>query len=510
MSSLRAGFVSVFALLVTVMGLRADVAAQTLADTAKAGEWSDVRVLLGRGVDATTPQGDGTTALHWASYWDAGEIVGLLIEAGADVDAVNDLGVTPLWTACETGNRSAVGRLLEAGADPNAALPSGETLVMTAARSGNADVVTLLAEAGADVDRHGARGQTALMWAVAQRHAAVVEVLLAHGADVHARSDVRTEVVKTTPEPWNPEYVVDLQQGGYTALLFAARVGDLASAKHLVARGADVDDTAPSGTSATVVAAHSGHGDVATFLLSRGADPNASDAGYAALHAAILYKDEGLVDSLLIHGADPNAAVMASTPVRRDAIDFYIHPSHVGATPFWLAARFSVPGIMRRLAEHGADPLFVHQPTYWPGSLSVRDDRTQIREGDTTVLMAAVGMGGRSPLVAVDRLDRIAESAPVRSTRREPDPVLVETTTLETAMLAFELGADLHTANAEGNTALHGAAGRGHDRVVEYLVEQGARLDLTNTAGQTPLEWAVAQRAQQSTVELLQRLSTSE
>jgi hypothetical protein len=165
---------------------------------------------------------------------------------------------------------------------------------------------------------------------------------------------------------------------------------------------------------------------------------------------------------------------------------------------------------MRRLAEHGADPLFVHQPTYWPGSLSVRDDRTQIREGDTTVLMAAVGMGGRSPLVAVDRLDRIAESAPVRSTRREPDPVLVETTTLETAMIAFELGADLHTANAEGNTALHGAAGRGHDRVVEYLVEQGARLDLMNTAGQTPLEWAVAQRAQQSTVELLQRLSTSE
>ena len=113
--------------------------------------------------------------------------------------------------------------------------------------------------------------QTALMWAVAQRHPAVVEVLLEHGADVHARSSVFTQVVKTTRETANDGtacvpreecYIIDIQQGGYTPLLFAARVGDLVSARLLVGAGADVNDVAPQGTSALGVAAHSGHGDV--------------------------------------------------------------------------------------------------------------------------------------------------------------------------------------------------------------------------------------------------------
>ena len=282
-------------------------------------------------------KGDGTTALHWAGYWDATDVAALLIRAGADVYATTDLGVTSLWTACEHGSADMASRLLTAGAQPDAALPSGETLVMTAARSGNAEVVRQLAAGGAEVNASGARGQTVLMWAVAQRHPDVVEVILASGADVQARSDVRTEVVKTTPEPWSPEYIIDLPQGGYTPLLFAARVGDLASAKLLVAYGADVNDVAPHGTSATVVAAHSGHGDVAAFLLDQGADPDAADAGYTALHAAILHKDDALVEALLANGADPNARILESTPIRRDAVDFYLHPSWVGATPFWLA-----------------------------------------------------------------------------------------------------------------------------------------------------------------------------
>ena len=351
------------------------------------------------------------------------------------------------------------------------------------------------------------------MWAVAQRHPAVVEALLAHGAPVAARSDVWTEVVKTTPEPWNPEYVTEIPQGGYTPLLFAARVGDLASARLLVAAGADVNDQPPYGTSAAVVAAHSGHGAVAAFLLEQGADPNAADAGYTALHAAILHKDAGLVRALLDHGADPEARVRASTPVRRDAVDFYLHPSYVGATPFWLAARFNAPDIMRLLLDHGADPLAAHDPTYWPGSLSVRDERVQVREGATTALMAAAGLGGRDPLVAVDRLDRIAESAPVRSTRREPDRAARERTMLAAVAIAAEQGIDVNAANADGNTALHAAARGGFSRVVEYLAARGARVDAANRDGRTPL--ALAQRgrnaaARESTVELLRRLGAGQ
>ena len=490
---------------------------QPLPDAARNAEWGVVRALVEQGGDVTARQGDGATALHWAAYWDEGELADLLIGAGADVNAANDLGVTPLWAAAENRSAVMVRRLLDAGANPDAALLSGETPLMTAARVGAADVAREFLEAGADTAVTGGRSQTALMWAVAQRHPAVVEALLEHGAAADARSDVWTEVVKTTPEPWNPEYVADIPQGGYTPLLFAARVGDITSAKLLVAAGADVNDQPPYGTSATVVAAHSGHGDVAAFLLEQGADPNAADAGYTALHAAILHKDAALVRALLDHGADPGATVRSSTPVRRDAVDFYLHPSYVGATPFWLAARFNAADIMRLLLERGADPLAVHYPKYWPGSLSIRDERVQVEEGDTTAVMAAAGLGGRDPLFSVDRLERIAESAPVRSTRREPDPALRERMMLDAVIVAADLRIDVNVANADGNTALHAAAGGGYDSVVEYLVAQGARLDVRNADGRTPL--ALAQRGRvrgrnatphHSTVELLRRLGGGE
>ena len=495
----------------------ASAADRPLADAAQRADWGAVRALVEQGADLTARQGDGATALHWASYWDEVELADLLIRNGADVNAANDLGVTPLWAAAENRSAAMVERLLDAGANPNAPLLSGETPLMTAARVGAVDVARQLLEADADVTVTAGRSQTALMWAVAQRHPAVVDALLDHGAAVDARSDVWTEVVKTTPEPWNPEYVTQIPQGGYTPLLFAARVGDLASAKLLVAAGAHVNDQPPYGTSATVVAAHSGHGGVAAFLLEQGADPNADDAGYTALHAAILHKDTKLVRALLDHGADPHAAVRSSTPVRRDAVDFYLHPSYVGATPFWLAARFNAPDVMRLLLERGADPLATHYPKYWPGSLSIRDERVQVEEGATTALMAAAGLGGRDPLFSVDRLGRIAESAPVRSTRREPDPALRERLMLAAVTLAAEQGIDVNVANAEGNTALHAAAGRGYDSVVEYLVARGARVYVKNADGRTPL--ALAQRGRvrgrnasphHSTVELLRRLGAGE
>ena len=494
-----------------VFGFAAVASAQPVAEAARTADWAAVRALVEQGADVTAPQGDGTTALHWAGYWDEDDMAALLLDAGADANATTDLGVTPLWTACENGSAQMTRILLEVGADPNAALLSGETLLMTATHSGSAAVIEQLLAAGADVNTaEQGRGQTALMWAVAQRHPDVVEALLAHQPDVHARSDVRTEVVKTSPEPWNPDYIIDLLQGGYTPLLFAARVGALDSARLLVAAGADVNDTAPYGTSATVVAAPSGHGELAAFLLEQGADPNAAGAGYTALHAAILHKDDYLVAALLVRGANPNVPVVRSTPVRRDSVDYYLHPSYVGATPFWLAARFSAPAIMRLLAEHGAAPLVAHRPVSCGGRRAESDDRAEVREGDTTAVMAAAGLGGRAPLFAVDRLNRIAESAPVRSTRREPDPVEREAVTLEAVRVAAELGVDVNTANAVGETALHAVAARGYDTVIAYLVEQGARLDLTNQDNQTPLDVARARRADDSTIALLQRLGANE
>ena len=396
-------------------------------------------------------EADGTTALHWASYRDDVESADLLIGAGANVNATNDLGATPLWTASLNGSAAMVRRLLETGADPNLALQLGETPVMVAARSGSPDVVEQLLAQGADIEARAARGQTALMWAVAQQHADVVELLLAHGADVHARSEVWSQVMAVPPHGLL-EYNRDIPHGGNTALMFAARGGDLASAKLLVAAGADVNDADAWGVSATVLAAHSGYAELVDFLLERGADPNAVAPGFTALHEAIMRRDERIVRALLAHGADPNAPLRTWTPTRRASQDWNFAPPLVGASPFWLAARFTEPDIMRLLVEHGADPLFVHDADY-----AVSASRPRRRE-TTTALMAATGMGGGRLRAWV-----------------EPDGGDAEARTLEAVKLAAELGVDVNATNTDGRTALDAAIGQELETVAQFLVEQGAR-----------------------------------
>ena len=476
------------ALLVALVGLRIAAAAPPsapLADAARRGDWAAVRALVEAGADVSARQGDDSTALHWASYRDNREIAALLVRAGAEVDVTNDLGVTPLWAACENGSSAMVTLLLEAEADPNGALPFGETPLMTAARAGAADAVRQLLSAGADVDaatEAGAYGaQTALMWAVAQAHPAVVEVLLAHGADVHARSTTFTETVKTIPTyanyglqcvPRYECYITEVRSGGFTPLLFAARVGDLASARLLVAAGADVNDAAPDGASALAVAALSGHGAVGAFLLDRGADPNAAEGGYAPLHAAILHRDAMLAETLLSAGADPAARVSASTRYTRDSADFFFPPWFVGAPAFWLAARHRDADIMRLLALHGADPLTTHSPAYWTRDQGTAASRMWVEEGETTALMAAAGLGGRDPLWSVEHRARVAE---VTELGRGPDRAAAETATLEAVKVAVELGVAVNAANARGRTAVSAARSNGFDEVVAFLVEHGAR-----------------------------------
>jgi len=447
---------TVVALCVSVsLWLSAAAAAERapLLDAAKNGDAEAVRALLQKKVDVNAAEGDGTTALHWASYRDDLESVDLLIRAGARVNAATDLGVTPLWNASVNASEPMVRRLLQAGADPNAALLAGETPVMAAARSGSPALVELLAAKGANVNAHGARGQTALMWAVAQHHADVVKALVAHRADVRARSDVWTEVMAVPPHG-HLDYNRAIPHGGDTALMFAARVGDLASARLLIAAGANVDDADAWGVSATTLAAHAGHRDLVELLLDHGANAVAARAGFSALHAAIMRRDERMVSALLAHGASVNAPLESWTPTRRSSKDFHFSPELVGATPLWLAARFGGPDVMRLLLEHGADPLFVHHGDHVVESRG--GTGFQHRKDATTTLMAAVGMGGGDAWVQPERGER-------------------EALALGAVKLVAELGVDVNAANLDGRTALDAAKALKYQSVVDYLVEKGAR-----------------------------------
>ena len=426
-------------------------------EAVKAGDLSMAGKLIEEGANVNASQGDGATALHWASHRNDLEAAKLLITAGADVNAANELGATPLWLAAINGSASMVKLLLDADANPNVALKLGETPLMAAARSGDVPTVEQLLADGADVDaREHERGQTALMWAVAQQHADVARVLIRNGADLDARTKVYHQLENTAGNT-NTSGNFRMAHGGSTPLLFAARSGDVETAKVLVGAGANVDDITASGASALVVAAHSGHGPLAIYLLEQRADPNAAGAGYTALHAAVLRSQIQLVKVLLDHAADPNARVEHGTPGRRFSADYSIRAQLIGATAFWLAAKYGETEILRILAKRGADPHLVPK-------------------SGMSALEAAMGMPGGSQ---ENRRDRIVSSP--------PDPAEEETLTLELGRFVLPLGVDVNAADLAGNTALHQAVLKNFESVVEFLVANDADVNPANERGQTPL-----------------------
>jgi len=450
-----------------------------LVEAAQSQDREAVRALLRQHVDVNAPQGGGASALHWAAYWDDGVTADLLIRAGANVNATTDLGVTPL-ALVSTG--AMAGKLLAAGANPNIVTSSGESPLMAAARAGRGDIVRALLEHGADANaKENVRGQTALMWAVSQRHPDVVHMLIEHGADVRARTRSNPQLVYTGEASGAGRSAADwtmatVDRGGSTPLMFAARQGDIESAKLLLAGGASPNETGPDGMSVLVLASYSGHPDFAAFLLNKDANPNAADVGYTALHTAVLRGDVELVKKLLASGANPNARITKGTAITREGEDLVLPTPLAGATAFFLAAKFLEVDIMRLLAKGGADP------------------RLGTMDGITPLMAAAgVGWGG-----GVDRRGR--------DTSGIGDPVIHdEDRALEAARLAVDLGADVNAANDAGDTALHGAASKGYDAIVQLLADKGARLEAKNKRGRTPLA-----TAKKGTADLLRKLGAKE
>lgn len=409
--------------------------APRLVEAARNGDAATVRALLERQAPAEAAQPDGATALHWAAHRDNLEIADVLIRAGADVNAENELGVPPLSLACSNGSAAMVKKLLAHGADANHALPTGVSPLMTCARTGNADALESLLAHGARVNhRETVRGQTALMWAVAERHAGVAAALIDAGADVRARS-----------------------HGEFTPLLFAARQGDVDSARLLLDSGVDVNEAGGDGSAALLVATESRHPAMVRFLIDAGADVDAIGTGRTALHAAVQQKRPDIVELLLAGGADPDARLLSRLPRVPGDLSSTSGPlSMIGATPFWLAAKFADLDLMRLLAEHGADTRLTN-------------------EGGTTPLMVAAGIGW------VDGSDRYGR------VKFNDDPVRRERHDLEAVRLAVALGGDVHTVNDHGQTAMHGAAYMGGDTIVQFLAGEGARVDVADNDGRTPL-----------------------
>jgi ankyrin repeat protein len=430
----------------------------------KNGDAAAVRTLLKQKVDVNASSADGSTAIEWAVHKDNAEMVTVLLSAGAKADATNRYGVTALSLACTNANAKIVELLLNAGANPNTASPDGETPLMTAARTGNATAVKLLAAHGAELGaKESWRGQDALMWAAAEGHRAVVELLLELNADVNSQSKQK-----------------------YSPLLFAVRQGHADIVERLIARGADLNATQTQGATALVIAIQNAQWDIAGMLLDKGANPNVDSTGFTALHLATQIRRPELlkfatpastdkldsldiIKSLIAHGADVNARMTKQFIGLRVPLDMPLP----GATPFFLAARVADVPVMQLLLDKGANPLL----------------RTN---ENATPLMAAAGVG-----------------------YRQGESPGTEEEALAAVKLAFSLGDDVNASNGIGFTALHGAAIRGANSVIKFLVDNGARINAKDKRGRTAFTVADEgagdsnQRRQLDTASYLRELMTA-
>lgn len=434
-----------------------------VVELAKTAQWEQLSGLLRDGLDPNAVYGDGSAALHWASYHDNLDAARELLAAGAMVNASTDLGVTPLWLAAENGSHGMTQALLAAGADPNGKLLSGESIVMTAAQSGNGDVVRALLAAGADPNGAVTREQTALMWAANRGHGDAVAALIEFGADIEARSQIREHYVKSEKEQdSNDVYKHWVQLGGNNALMFAARSGSLESAQHLLAAGAEVNAVNAFGTSPLILAVHSGNVGLISLMLANGAKVDDSRSGHTAIHAAVLRGNLAAVTALIEAGADLEATVQKPTPVRRQSTDYNFHDALIRATPLWLAARFAEPEMMQALIDAGANVHANNAVAYPAQSMG---ENFIVEEGEISLLMAAVGMGHRRLRVSWWTPERRAGQL-----ARNREEFILEAVTI-----AAQAGVDPNLADADGQTALAFAKARGYQSVVAFLEALGAR-----------------------------------
>jgi uncharacterized protein len=475
------------------------VPSSPLAEAVQRGDVEAVRALLAAGgLDVDAPSRDGTPALHWAVRYGDRETIALLLEAGADVSLPNRYGVRPLSLALEAGDAALTRRLLDAGADPGAPDRAGEPPLLIAARAGDPELSRALLEHGAAVDARDAHfGQTALMIAAREGQLETARTLIAAGADVDAQTkpEAPPRFIPPSESPEGLSRGAGIIRAGWpegrgkrfpaagskTPLLYATREGHFELARLLIDHGASLELADGNGVTplinaivnASIIrvnrAGTSDHLKIAQLLLDAGANVNAADwYGETPLWAAVDVRnlelgrdgnDRGvrdevlaLIERLLDNGANPNARTREYPHERRFILVVVGSVSWVdltGQTPFLRAAASGDVEVMRLLLAHGADP---HIAT----------------EAGTTPLMVAAGVNW----AVAETFDLGADAL------------------LEAVKLTHSLGLDVNAVNSMGIAAIHGAANRGANDVIEYLAANGARLDVADAQGRTPLDWA--------------------
>jgi ankyrin repeat protein len=519
--------------------IQAAVGGGSVVEAAMSGNRDAVKSLLKDGADVNTAQADGMTALHWAAQKGDVDLAKVLLYASANVRATTRIGgYTPLLIASKNGDAAMIKTLLDGGADVNNATTNGTTALMLAAAAGKPDAVVALLDKGANVDaKENVKGETALTFASALGRADVVKVLTAHKADVSVTTKVQDlaafaeEEQKRLAElfaqqgrggqggaggrgrgPQGPQIAGVTRQynytelvgywGGLSSLHLAARQGHSDVAAALLDAGADINQkTAGDQTTPLLIAIINGHFDLAKQLIDRGADPNAAQSvnGVTPLYAALgcQWSDKALypqprafeqqktsylelMQALLDKGADPNARL--TRKVWYSQYDFdQSGVDETGATPFFRAAYAADVDAMKLLVKYGADYNMRTMRT--PGRVRTGD---VVREVQDVSPLPPVPPGGPAltPLLAASGAG-YGEGFAANHHHHAPAGMLPAV-----KYLVEELHVDVNAKDHDGNTAIHNAAARGDNEMIQYLVSKGADVLQVNREGKTTVDMA--------------------
>ncbi|HYR83679.1 MAG TPA: ankyrin repeat domain-containing protein [Terriglobia bacterium] len=477
----------------TLLQQKADVNAPQI-DGATALHWAVYRddletaqLLLRAGARANVANRSGITPLAMACLYGNVNMINTLIAAGANAKELGPTGETTLMLAARNGNPEAIKVLIAAGADLNAKENlRNTTALMWAVEQKNSAAVKALLDAGADFRARTGPAGLPRNYMAARVDTAGVEAAVRRYADAAAAGRTYEEQVefeekngivhegrRAAAQPARPAAaavaanqpppvvqaddtevviagLVGSGGGGLTALVLAAREGDLQSAKFLLDAGADVNQVTEYGWTPLLTATNNRHYKLAMFLIERGADVNrANKGGWTPLYLATDNRNiEGgdfpvpkpdmdhleYIKFLLDRGATPNARIKDNTLTRTIFTMQWFFES--GATPFVRAAQSSDIELMKVLLAHGADP------------------KAATDHGDTA-LTAAAGIGW---------VEGVTYEHSAKAN-------------LETIKMLLDLGLDPNGTNRDGRAPLMGAAMKGRNEVVQFLVDHGAKLE---------------------------------
>ncbi|SVA24222.1 uncharacterized protein METZ01_LOCUS77076 [marine metagenome] len=503
------------------------------------GQLDTAKMLLYAGANLrATTRLHAYSPLHLASRSGHADTVKLFLDNGADATVTTTTGVTPLMLAASSGSADAVTALIAGRVDVNARETGrGQTALMFAAAYDRTEAIEALLANAADpeiasdtvdvieVDKEFRAARTERNKRVEEERKALVEAALKASAEVGAtQEETQPEVVpeekkrhfllrffawvipgggKKEPveEPAGPSRLSYAElvgkQGGLTPLLFASRQGHTASVKALLAGGAAINATSADGTTPLLIATINGHFDLAKYLLESGADPtSASEAGGTPLYAVLnvkyaqladypqptSYKQQrieylDLMDAFLDAGADINARL--TKKVWYSGYNFDLsNVNETGATVFWRAAYASDVEAMQLLVARGAD---FSLPTQKTPERRRRNQPTEDLSGlppvplggpAVTPLQAAAGVGYGFGFAANSH--RYHPAGQLRAVK-----YLIE-----------DLGVDVNERDHRGYSALHHAAARGDNEMINYLVSKGADVTFVSRNGQTTVDLA--------------------